>query len=239
MGRELRRHLSDVVARHADEAAAIVVEPVVQGAGGMRFYSPRVVALLRELCDEHGLLLVLDEIATGFGRTGELWAADHAGVAPDVMCVGKALTGGYMSLAATLCAPHVGHAIDAGETGAFLHGPTFMGNPLACSAALASLELLAPARGAPTWRASTDGLVDRARPGARARGRPRRARPRGDRRRPASLIRSTSRGLTRVAVDHGVWLRPFRDLIYTMPPYVTGDEDLERITTAIVAAAGA
>jgi adenosylmethionine-8-amino-7-oxononanoate aminotransferase len=231
-------HLSDVVARHAAEAAAVVVEPVVQGAGGMRFYSPRVVALLRELCDEHGLLLVLDEIATGFGRTGRLWAADHAGVTPDVMCVGKALTGGYMSLAATLCAPHVGHAIDAGETGAFLHGPTFMGNPLACSAALASLDLLASGG----WRADvtriSDGLAAGLAP-ARSLDGVRDVRILG-----AIGVVQLSEPVdvpsaTRVAVEHGVWLRPFRDLIYTMPPYITGEEDLARITTAMVAAAGA
>jgi adenosylmethionine---8-amino-7-oxononanoate aminotransferase len=232
------RHVSDVVARHAPEAAAVVVEPVVQGAGGMRFYSPRVVALLRELCDEHGLLLVLDEIATGFGRTGQLWAADHAGVAPDVMCVGKALTGGYMSLAATLCAPHVGHAIDAGETGAFLHGPTFMGNPLACSAALASLDLLATG----AWRADVarieGGLTAGLAPALEVQG-VRDVRVLGA----IGVVQLASpvdvARVSRVAVQHGVWLRPFRDLIYTMPPYVTSDEDLEQITGAIVAAARA
>jgi adenosylmethionine---8-amino-7-oxononanoate aminotransferase len=230
------RHLSDVVARHAGETAAIVVEPVVQGAGGMRFYSPRVVALLRELCDEHGLLLVLDEIATGFGRTGKLWAADHAGVRPDVMCVGKALTGGYMSLAATLCAPHVGHAIDAGETGAFLHGPTFMGNPLACSAALASLDLLASG----AWRSDVS-RIERAlaaglAPALDVEG-VRDVRVLGA----IGVVQLASpvdvAQVTRVAVEHGVWLRPFRDLLYTMPPYITSDEDLEQITGAIVAAA--
>jgi adenosylmethionine-8-amino-7-oxononanoate aminotransferase len=204
----------------------------------MRFYSPRVVALLRELCDEHGLLLVLDEIATGFGRTGQLWAADHAGVAPDVMCVGKALTGGYMSLAATLCAPHVGHAIDAGETGAFLHGPTFMGNPLACSAALASLDLLASG----TWRADVArierGLTAGLAPALEVQG-VRDVRVLGA----IGVVQLASpvdvARVSRVAVQHGVWLRPFRDLIYTMPPYVTSDEDLEQITGAIVAAARA
>jgi adenosylmethionine-8-amino-7-oxononanoate aminotransferase len=231
-------HLGEVVERHADEAAAIVVEPVVQGAGGMRFYSPEIVSRLRALCDEHGLLLVLDEIATGFGRTGRLWAADHAGVIPDVMCLGKALTGGYLSLAATLCAPHVGHAIDAGETGAFLHGPTFMGNPLACSAALASLELL----GSGAWRADVArierGLAAGLAPALDVAG-VRDVRVLG-----AIGVVQLSKAIdiarvTRVAVDHGVWLRPFRDLIYTMPPYVTGDEDLARINNAIVAAARA
>jgi adenosylmethionine-8-amino-7-oxononanoate aminotransferase len=153
------------------------------------------------------------------------------------MCVGKALTGGYMSLAATLCAPHVGHAIDAGETGAFLHGPTFMGNPLACAAALASLELLASGE----WRGDVarieHGLAAGLAP-ARALEGVRDVRVLGaigvvQLSQPVDVAR-----VTRIAVEHGVWLRPFRDLIYTMPPYVIGDEDLQRIATAMVAAVG-
>ncbi|MCW2997026.1 MAG: adenosylmethionine--8-amino-7-oxononanoate transaminase [Solirubrobacterales bacterium] len=226
-----------LAAEHADELAAVIVEPVVQGAGGMRMHSPACVAHLREVCDRHGLLLILDEIATGFGRTGALFAADHAGVAPDVMCVGKALTGGALTLAATLCTPQVAERLaspDAG--GALMHGPTYMANPLACAAALASTALLQEG----TWRADVtrierglrDGLAPaRELPGVvdvRVLGAIGVVQLDG----PVDMARVTA-----AAVDAGVWLRPFRDLIYAMPPYITGDEDLARITGAILAAA--
>ncbi|MGH2968204.1 MAG: adenosylmethionine--8-amino-7-oxononanoate transaminase [Solirubrobacteraceae bacterium] len=230
--------VTELVARHAHELAAVIVEPVVQGAGGMRFHSPACVRLLRKLCDRHGLLLVLDEIATGFGRTGALFASEHAGVTPDVMCVGKALTGGYMTLAATLCTARVADAINSGEGGALMHGPTFMANPLACAVALASTGLLADG----AWR----GEVARIERGLMAGLEPARELPgvadvrvlgaigvvelRG----PVDVAAATS-----AAIEHGVWLRPFRDLVYTMPPYVTGDEDVARIARAVVEAAGA
>jgi adenosylmethionine-8-amino-7-oxononanoate aminotransferase len=218
-----------LVERHAGGLAGVIVEPVVQGAGGMWFYAPECVRLLRELCDAHGLLLILDEIATGFGRTGALFAAEHAGVRPDVMCVGKALSGGYVTLAATLCTARVAEAIG----GPLMHGPTYMANPLATSVALASTGLLADGR----WREDVARIERRLREGLAP------ARERAEVRvlgaigviqldRPVDI-----QAATRTAVEHGVWLRPFRDLIYAMPPYVTSDEDLERITGAMVACA--
>ena len=231
-----------LVERHSDELAAIVVEPVVQGAGGMRFHSPACVRLLRELCDEHGLLLVLDEIATGFGRTGRLFAAEHAGISPDVMCVGKALTGGYMTLAATLCTREVADVVSRGESGGLMHGPTFMANPLACAVALASLDLLTGDHYEGGWRtrvaAIEHGLQDGLAP---ARGLPGVAEVRvlgaiGVVQLEHDVDMAAA---TNAAVEHGVWLRPFRDLIYTMPPYVTSEQDVARIAGAVVAAARA
>ena len=231
-------HARDLVAAHADELAAIVVEPVVQGAGGMWIYSPECVTLLRELCDEHGLLLVLDEIATGFGRTGELFASTHAGVVPDVMCVGKALTGGYMTLAATLCTPAVADAVSAGEGEGLMHGPTFMANPLACAVALASLGLLT-GRG---WRERVAAIESGLRGGLE----PARELPgvRDVRVLGAIGVIQLDRPIdipvaTAAAVERGVWLRPFRDLIYAMPPYVIGEGDLTLVTDAMVIAAAA
>jgi adenosylmethionine-8-amino-7-oxononanoate aminotransferase len=228
----------ELVERHADELAAIVVEPVVQGAGGMRFHSPACVRLLRELCDEHGLLLVLDEIATGFGRTGELFACEHAGVSPDVICVGKALTGGYLTLAVMLCTREVAETVSRGEGGGLMHGPTFMANPLACAVALASLELLADGAWRERVRAIERGLGEALAP-ARALPGVRDVRVLG-----AIGVVELERdvdvaGATEAAVAHGVWLRPFRDLIYTMPPYVIDEADLARVGEAIVAAARA
>jgi adenosylmethionine-8-amino-7-oxononanoate aminotransferase len=229
-------HVSELLARYSHELAAVIVEPVVQGAGGMRFHAPECVALLRRLCDEHGLLLVLDEIATGFGRTGALFACEHAGVTPDVMCVGKALTGGYLTLAVTLCTRAVSDAVSSGEGGGLMHGPTFMANPLACSVALASLDLLADGN----WRERVAMIEDGLRAGLE---------PAGELPRVVDVRVLGAIGVvqmreevdvaavTAVAVKHGVWLRPFRDLIYTMPPYVIVEDDLARVTGAMVAAA--
>ncbi|GGT94680.1 adenosylmethionine--8-amino-7-oxononanoate transaminase [Streptomyces lateritius] len=230
--------LRERIAEHADELAAVIVEPVVQGAGGMRFHSPAYLRVLREACDAHDVLLIFDEIATGFGRTGALFAADHAGVSPDVMCVGKALTGGYLSMAATLCTSRVAEGISRGEVPVLAHGPTFMGNPLASAVACASIDLLlsqdwavevkrieAGLREGLAEVASVPGVLDVRVLGA------------------IGVVQLDHpvdmAAATEAAVRAGVWMRPFRDLIYVMPPYVTGDEDLARICAAVRAAAAA
>jgi adenosylmethionine-8-amino-7-oxononanoate aminotransferase len=230
--------VEQLAARHAHELAAVIAEPVVQGAGGMRIYPPACVEWLRELCNRHGMLLVLDEIATGFGRTGALFACEHGCVAPDVMCVGKALTGGYVSLAATLCTAELARTVSAGEGEALMHGPTYMANPLACAVGLASTELLAegdwPARVRRIERGLSDGL-------APARGQPGVADVRvlgaiGV----VQLEAEVDVALASAAgVECGVWLRPFRDLIYTMPAYVMDDEDVAAVCRAVLAAARA
>ncbi|MFG2409152.1 adenosylmethionine--8-amino-7-oxononanoate transaminase [Streptomyces brevispora] len=229
-------HLRELIAHHADELAAVIVEPVVQGAGGMRFHSPGYLRVLREACDEHGVLLVFDEIATGFGRTGKLFAAEHAGVSPDVMCVGKALTGGYLTMAATLCTTAVAEGISRGEVPVLAHGPTFMGNPLASAVACASVDLLL----GQDWEQEIKRIEAGLRDGlAAASGLPgvRDVRVLGA----IGVVQLDHEvdmaAATRAAVREGVWLRPFRDLVYTMPPYVTGDDDVARICRAVCAAA--
>jgi adenosylmethionine---8-amino-7-oxononanoate aminotransferase len=235
--------LAGLIEEHADELAAVIVEPVVQGAGGMRFHDPGYLRVLRDACTAHDVLLVFDEIATGFGRTGSLFAAGHAGVSPDVMCVGKALTGGYMSLAAALCTPAVASGISSGSVPVLAHGPTFMGNPLACAVALASLAVLSDPQWYPGgWQASVGRLAAGLEAGlAAARGRPGVADVRVlgaigvvQLTREADLAAATA-----AAVRAGVWLRPFRDLIYTMPPYLTSDEDLALICRGVLAAVDA
>ncbi len=224
-----------LISLHAHELAGVILEPVVQGAGGMRFHSPACVELMRRLCDQHGLLLILDEIATGFGRTGAMFACEHAGVSPDIMCLGKALTGGYMTLAATLCTSAVAEAISTGEGGALMHGPTYMASPLACSVALASLDLLSEGSWRPRVAAIERGLREGLAPARDLPG--------------VADVRVLGAigvvqlqhevdvsAATAAAVEHGVWLRPFRDLIYTMPPYVIGEEDLASVSAAVVAA---
>lgn len=214
----------------------MIVEPVAQGAGGMRFHSPAYLRVLREACDEHDVLLVFDEIATGFGRTGQLFAAGHAGISPDVMCVGKALTGGYLTMAATLCTSRVAEGISRGEVPVLAHGPTFMGNPLAAAVACASIDLLL----GQDWEREVGrigaGLREGLAPASELPG-VRDVRVLGA----IGVVQLDHEvdmaAATRAAVREGVWLRPFRDLVYTMPPYVTDDEDVARICRAVCAAA--
>jgi adenosylmethionine-8-amino-7-oxononanoate aminotransferase len=218
---------------HPDQVAAVIVEPVVQGAGGMRFYAPEYLRRLRALCDAHDVLLVLDEIATGFGRTGELFGADHAGVVGDIVCVGKALTGGYLSLAATLCTDAVAEAVSA--CGALMHGPTFMANPLGCAMGLASTRLLLSRPWQQEVAAVEAGLREGLAPAAELAA-VRDVRVLGaigvvELHEPVDM-----RVVQPALVARGAWVRPFGRLVYAMPPFVSTPEDVAVVTSAIVGA---
>ena len=229
------RQTRALYAQHADDVAAVILEPVLQGAGGMHVYDPYAVQVLSALAREHGALLILDEIATGFGRTGTMWAAEQCSVVPDILCVGKALTGGYLTLAAVLCTSEVAKGVSGGEVGALMHGPTFMANPLACAVAFASLDLLQRNDFRTQVEQLSDGLSEVLAP-ARRLASVREVRVKGG----VGVIElHTAVDVPRVssaALERGVWVRPFRDLVYTMPPYVTTGEDLARIGAALVGA---